>query len=76
MSANGHARRLDRIEAELPPIRPSAEVLEEEYDRLIGLYKDRNAGEEAVVITPKWPFEAMDVWMRQIIEELIEEGTE
>ena len=73
MVSNGHSRRLDRIAAKLPPIRPSAEVLEEEYDRLIGLYEDRNAGEEAVTITPKWPYSQMDIWMREIIEELTEE---
>jgi len=74
VTGNGHARRLDAVARRLPTVRPSPEVLEREYDRLIGLYKDRNAGEGAVVITPKWPFEAMDVWMRQIIEELTEEG--
>jgi len=71
MSANGHARRLDRIEATLPPIRPSPEVLEQEYDRLIQLMTARENGEPSVgPITPKWPYSDMDRWMAEIIEEM------
>ena len=70
MSANGHARRLDKIAAQLPPIRPSPEVLEREMDRLIGLYTAREAGESSVgVITPKWPYEVLTRWVDEILEE-------
>jgi len=72
VAVNGHARRLDQIASKLPPIRPSPEVLEQEYDRLIALYEDRNAGEEAVVITPQWPFSQMDAWVRELISEDLE----
>jgi len=75
MSANGHARRLDRIEATLPPIRPSPEVLEREMDRLIQLYTAREAGESFGVITPKWPHEVLARWMDEIIAEMAAEGS-
>jgi len=75
MAVNGHSRRLDRIAAELPPIRPSPEVLESEMDRLIALYQAREAGESSVgPITPKWPYSDLDRWMAEIIDELAEEG--
>jgi len=73
VAVNGHHRRLDAVARKLPTVRPSPEVLEVEYDRLIGLHTARNAGEEAVVITPKWPFSQMDTWMREIIAEMAEE---
>jgi len=70
MSANGHARRLDRIASKLPLVRPSAEVLEEEMDRLIQLYTAREAGSSSVgPITPKWPYPDIDRWVRELIEE-------
>ncbi|MCH8984667.1 MAG: hypothetical protein IH943_11315 [Acidobacteria bacterium] len=73
MAGNGHHRRLDRIAAELPPIRPSAEVLEEEMDRLIALYEARQAGESSVgPITPKWPYSDIDRWVRELITEGLE----
>jgi len=76
VTANGHSRRLDRIAAKLPPVRPSAEVLEQEMDRLIGLMQAREAGESSVgPITPKWPFSDLDRWVAEIIEELAEEGS-
>ena len=76
MSANGHARRLDQIARKLPPVRPSAEVLEREMDRLIGLYQARERGEPAVgVITPKWPHEVLGRWMDEIISEMAAEGS-
>jgi len=76
VTGNGHHRRLDRIASKLPPVRPSAEVLEREMDRLIQLMTAREAGESSVgVITPKWPYSDIDRWMKQIIEEMAEEGS-
>jgi len=72
MAGNGHHRRLDRIEAQLPTVRPSAEVLEQEMDRLIEAYERRNAGDRAVTITPRWPYSDLDRWVAEIIEELAE----
>jgi len=69
VAGNGLSRRLDRIEAELPPVRPSAEVLEEEYDRLIGLYEAHQAGEPSVSLASKWPIDQMDRWVAELIEE-------
>jgi len=75
MSANGHARRLDAVARKLPTVRPSPEVLEQEYDRLIEAYERREAGDRPGPITPKWPYSQMDTWMNQIIGELAaEEG--
>jgi len=73
MAVNGHARRLDAVARRLPTVRPSAEVLEQEYDRLIEAYERRQACEDdPVAITPKWPFNQMDTWMKEIIAELAE----
>jgi len=72
MSANGHARRLDRIEAELPPIRPSLDDLGAEYDRLISAYTRHQTGEQAVSLASKWPISQMDAWVNELIEEGIE----
>ena len=69
MASNGHARRLDRIAAQLPPIRPSAEALGEEYDRLIEAYERRQAGEPSAMIAPKWPISQMDRWVNELLEE-------
>jgi len=70
MAGNGHARRLDQIARKLPLVRPSAEVLEEEMDRLIDAYTRRQAGESSVgPITPKWPYPDIDRWVRELIEE-------
>jgi len=75
-AGNGHARRLDRIASKLPLVRPSAEVLEQEMDRLIALMQARERGEPSVgVITPRWPHSDIKRWVDQIIEELVaEEG--
>jgi len=76
MAVNGHHRRLDRIASKLPLVRPSAEVLEAEMDRLIALYTAREAGSSSVgPITPKWPYSDIDTWMAEIISELAEEGS-
>ena len=74
MAVNGHHRRLDRIASKLPLVRPSAEVLEEEMDRLIQLYTAREAGSSVGVITPKWSYSDIDTWMAEIIAEMAEEG--
>ena len=66
---NGHARRLDRVVARLSPVRPSPEVLEREYDRLIAAYKAHQAGERSVSLTSKWPISDMDRWVAELIEE-------
>jgi len=73
MASNGHARRLDQIARQLPTVRPSAEVLEQEYDRLIQLWTAREAGESVGLITPKWPYPDLDRWMAEIIEEMAAE---
>jgi len=76
VTANGHARRLDQIARRLPPIRPSAEVLEREMDRLIALMTAREEGEPVGLITPRWPHSDIKRWVDQIIEELVaEEGS-
>ena len=76
MTANGHSRRLDRIASKLPPVRPSAELLEAEMDRLIFLMQARERGEPSVgPITPKWPHWDIKFWVDQIIEELVAEGS-
>jgi len=77
MTGNGHHRRLDKIAAKLPLVRPSAEVLEAELDRLIALYTAREAGSSSVgpIITPKWPYPDLDRWMNQIISEMAAEGS-
>ena len=75
MTGNGLHRRLDAVARRLPTVRPSAEVLEAEMDRLIALMTAREAGEPSVgVITPKWPYSDIDTWMKQIIEEMAAEG--
>ena len=73
MTGNGLHRRLDAVARKLPTVRPSAEVLEEELDRLIQLWTAREAGEPVGLITPKWPYSDIDTWMKQIIDELTEE---
>jgi len=76
VTVNGHHRRLDRIASKLPLVRPSAEVLEAELDRLIALMTAREQGEPSVgPITPRWPYSDLDRWMNQIISELAEEGS-
>jgi len=71
VTGNGHHRRLDQIARRLPTVRPSAEVLEEEMDRLIGLMQARERGEPSVgVIRPRWPYSDIDTWMKQIIAEM------
>jgi len=75
MTGNGLHRRLDAVARRLPTVRPSAEVLEAEMDRLIALYTAREAGSSSVgPIHPKWPYPELDRWMAEIIEELTEEG--
>ncbi len=69
MASNGHARRLDKIAAQLPPIRPSPEALGREMDRLIQLYTAREAGSSVGVISPKWPYEVLTRWVDEILEE-------
>jgi len=73
-AGNGHARRLDAVARRLPTVRPSAEVLEAEMDRLIALMTAREEGELVGLITPRWPWPDLDRWMAEIIEELTEEG--
>jgi len=76
VTGNGLHRRLDAVARRLPPIRPSAELLEAEMDRLIALMEARERGEPSVgVITPKWPHEDIKRWVDEIIEELAEEGS-
>jgi len=72
MSANGHARRLDAVARKLPPVRPSIDELGAEYDRLIGLYEARQAGEPSAVIAPKWPISRMDRWVNELVDEGLE----
>jgi len=73
MAGNGYARRLDAVARRLPTVRPSAEVLEEEMDRLIDAYTRRQAGESSVgPITPKWPYPDIDRWVDEILAEGIE----
>ena len=72
VSNNGqHSRRLDRIAAELPPVRPSVEELGQEYDRLIDAYTRHQAG-EPLSLASKWPIEDMDRWVTELIEEGLE----
>jgi len=73
VTGNGHHRRLDAVARKLPTVRPSAEVLEQEMDRLIEAYERRNAGDRAGTITPRWPYSDLDRWVAEIIEELTEE---
>jgi len=74
VTGNGHARRLDAVARRLPTVRPSAEVLEEEMDRLIALYQAREEDGPSVTITPRWPYSDLDRWVAEIIEELAEAG--
>jgi len=67
---NGHGRRLDAVARRLPPVRPSAEVLEREMDRLIQLMTAREAGESFGVIIPKWPHEVLGRWVDELIAEM------
>ena len=69
MAGDAHSRRLDRIEAELPPIRPSLEELGQEYDRLIDAYTRHQAGEPGVSLASLWPVDQMDRWATEMIEE-------
>ena len=76
MTGNGHRRRLDAVARKLPTVRPSAEALEAEMDRLIALYRAREKNGSSVgPITPKWPYPDLDRWVAEIIEELAEEGS-
>ena len=75
MAGNGHHRRLDQIARKLPPVRPSAERLEQEMDRLIGLYQARESGESFGVITPRWPHEVLTRWVDELIAEMAAEGS-
>ena len=68
-SNGGHSRRLDKIAAQLPPVRPSLEELGREYDMLIDAYTRHQAGDRAVSLAPKWPIDQMDRWATEMIEE-------
>jgi len=75
MTGNGLHRRLDAVARRLPPVRPSAEVLEAEMDRLIQLMTAREAGESFGVINPKWPHEVLGRWVDELIAEMAVEGS-
>jgi len=76
VTGNGHHHhRLDRIARKLPPIRPPAEALEREMDRLIALMEARERGESVGPITPKWPHEVLGRWVDEIISEMAAEGS-
>jgi len=69
MSSNGHHHRLDKIAAQLPPVRPSLDELGAEYDRLILAYTQHQAGDRAVSLASKWPIDQMDRWATEMLEE-------
>lgn len=72
MTGNGLHRRLDAVARKLPTVRPPAEALEREMDRLIALMQARERGEPSVgVITPRWPHEDIKRWVDEIIGELV-----
>jgi len=76
VTANGHSRRLDAVARRLPTVRPPAEALEREMDRLIALMQARERGEPTVgVITPKWPHEVLGRWVDELIAEMAAEGS-